>query len=191
MITARTVMITAATTTTVDVVTFHLLALAPAAVGLCCLAADRRRTRAIELGAAVLMVLAMADAAVTAIVPAVFWVVALVGGAMALAAVRGRARVGVASGEMAGGVVMAVHSAAGMVVMAALMLAMIGGGSVPAAPAHHHAGAPALAVAAVVVASAYLVASVVLAVRAHGGLARAQYVAMAGSVGLMALSFAG
>ena len=74
-------MTAAATAATVDSVTFHLLALAPAAIGLCCLAVDRRRARAIELGAGVLMMLAMADAAITAIVPAVFWVVALLGGA--------------------------------------------------------------------------------------------------------------
>lgn len=183
-------MTTAAAATTVDSVTFHLLALAPAAVGLCCLVADRRRARAIELGAAVLVMLAMADAAVTAIVPTVFWVVALVGGAMALAVVRGRARVRDATGDMTGRVSMAVHSAAGMVVMATLMLAMNGGGSVPPPQAHHHTAAPTLAAAAIVVASAYLVASVVLAARAHGGLARAQYVAMAGSVVLMSLSFA-
>ncbi len=184
-------MTAAATAATVDSVTFHLLALAPAAIGLCCLAADRRRARAIELGAGVLMMLAMADAAITAIVPAVFWVVALLGGAMALAAARGRARVRVAVGDMTGGAAMAVHSAAGMVVMATLMLAMTGGAPAPAASAHHHTAAPTLAVAALVVASAYLVASVVLAARTHGGLARVQYVAMAGSVGLMSLSSAG
>lgn len=184
-------MTTAATATRVDSVTFHLLALAPAAIGLCCLAADRRRARVVELGAAVLMMLAMVDAAVTAVVPAVFWVVALLGGAMALAAARGRARVRVAVGDMTGGAAMAVHSAAGMVVMATLMLAMTGGTSVPAAAGHHHSSAPAITVAALVVASAYLVASVVLAARTYGVLARVQYVAMAGSVGLMSLSFAG
>ena len=45
--------------------TLHLLALAPAAVGLCCLAADRRRARAAEVVAAMLMMMAMVDAAVT------------------------------------------------------------------------------------------------------------------------------
>ncbi|MBN9177894.1 MAG: hypothetical protein J0I43_11060 [Microbacterium sp.] len=164
--------------------TFHVLALAPAAVGLCCLAADRRRTRALEVGAALLMMLAMWDAAVTAFVPAAFWTAALVVGGMALAAVRGRVR-----GLRLGGddVSMAVHSAAGMVVMAAMMLAMVGGAAVTAA-SHHHSGTPALAVAAVAGAVAYIVASAALAVRSHGRLARAQYLAMASSVGIMSLS---
>lgn len=191
--------------------TFHVLALAPAAIGLCCLAADRRRARIAELGAAVLMMVAMLDAAITAIVPVVFWVALLVAGAMVLAAVRGRARAGVVAAAGAapsgastmggstmggstmggstiggGGVAMAVHSASGMVVMAALLLAMAGGAA--ATGGHHHGGTPSVAWAATGVAAVYVVASVVLAARTRGMLLRTQYAAMAASVGLMAVA---
>jgi len=67
-------MTTAVTDTTVENVTLHLFALAPATIGLCCLAADRRRARAGELATALLMLVAMADAAVTRLVPVVWWV---------------------------------------------------------------------------------------------------------------------
>lgn len=187
--------------------TLHLLALAPAAVGLCCLAADRRRARAAEVVAAMLMMMAMVDAAVTQLVPAVWWVASLLAGAMALAATRGRARV-VATGSSgpsggagdAGGaamahdampgVAMAVHSAAGMVVMAALLLAM-SASAAGAGAAHHHSGTPAFGPAAMVLGGGYVVASAVFALRSRGALERAQYAAMAGSVALMAAALVG
>lgn len=177
--------------------TFHVLALAPAAIGLCCLAADRRRARVAELGAGLLMLLAMLDAAVTSLVPVVWWVVALVAGAMALAAVYGRSRGPVAAGvtpgartgsgtPMTSGAGMTVHAASGMVVMAALLLSMAGAGGAGVG-AHHHGG-PTLAAAGLVLGGAYLVASVALGVRSSAPLARAQYLAMGASVALMSLA---
>ncbi|MBU4465518.1 MAG: hypothetical protein KKH75_06700, partial [Actinobacteria bacterium] len=67
----------------------HAWALAPAAIGTCCLAADRRRMRAPELAASVLMLFAMLDAASARLVPPVYWAAALLLSAMLLAALRG------------------------------------------------------------------------------------------------------
>ena len=189
MNTARTGMTAHAAAATVDTVPLHLLALAPAAVGLCCLAADGRRARAVELAAALLMIIAMADAAVTALVPAALWAGALIAGAMLLAVTRGRARALAARG-MGGGTAMPVHAASGMLVMAALLLATAGGPAATIA-GHHHSAAPALTLVAAAVATAYVVASAVLTVRARGRLVRAQFVAMAASVGLMSLGLVG
>ncbi len=186
MITAVTVMTTAVTDTTVENVTLHLFALAPATIGLCCLAADRRRARGGELATALLMLVAMADAAVTRLVPVVWWVAMLLAGAIALSAAGGRRR---GSGRSADAVrmPMGLHAAAGMVVMAALMLAMTGGGVADAAH-HHGASAPALAPVGVALAGAYVLGSVRVAVRARTALDRGQYAAMAASVGLMSLA---
>ncbi|WP_157831569.1 MULTISPECIES: hypothetical protein [Microbacterium] len=166
--------------------TLHLFALAPATIGLCCLAADRRRARAGELATALLMLVAMADAAVTRLVPVVWWVAMLLAGAIALSAAGGRRR---GSGRSADAVrmPMGLHAAAGMVVMAALMLAMTGGGVADAAH-HHGASAPALAPVGVALAGAYVLGSVRVAVRARTALDRGQYAAMAASVGLMSLA---
>lgn len=189
---------TAATNTTVEIVTFHLMALAPAAIGLCCLAADRRRARIGELAASVLMMLAMVDAAVGRVVPVVWWVVVLLAGAMALAAAHGRPRSGHRAGSVgAGGATMAVHAAGGMIVMAALLLAMAGGivpGAGAGAGAHVHGGVGGgsfgMGVAAfgAILAGVYVVASVVVIARSRSRLDRGQYAAMAASAGLMAWS---
>ncbi len=146
------------------------------------------------------MMIAMVDAAVTGFVPVIWWVAALVGGAMLLAAVRGRGRAradAAMSDVMGGGTAMAVHSATGMVVMAALMMSMTGGAVVGGAGpggamldgGHaHHTAAPSLAVTGLVLGAAYFVASAGLAWRSRAALDRAQYAAMAGSVTLMSLA---
>ncbi|WP_336631089.1 MULTISPECIES: hypothetical protein [unclassified Microbacterium] len=190
---------TAVTSTTAEIVTFHLMALAPAAIGLCCLAADRRRARIGELAASVLMMLAMVDAAVGRVVPVVWWVVVLLAGAMALAAAHGRPRSGPRAGSAgAGGTTMAVHAAGGMIVMAVLLLAMAGGivsgADAGAGGGHVHGGAggggAGMGVAAfgAILAGVYVVASLIVIARARSRLDRGQYAAMAASAGLMAWS---
>lgn len=180
----------------------HLLALAPAGVGVCCLAADRRRPRGAELATGVLMLVAMADAAGPALMPAVGWAVLLIAASLALVATHGRARGrrAVARAGEPGERAMVVHAAVGMIVMAALMLAMsvgspagagaaaagvAGGGSSlgPSAGPHAHGGSSVAVL--VVLGAVYAVASLVLAVRTRGALGRVQYAAMAASVGLM------
>jgi len=91
---------------------------------------------------------------------------------------------------------MGVHAAGGLVVMAALLLAMVGdaaglGSAGASGSAHHHGTAVAgpIAVGAVL-AGVYVLGSIVIAVRATALLDRAQYVAMATSVALMALALA-
>ncbi|MGB4779129.1 hypothetical protein, partial [Microbacterium sp.] len=181
----------------------------------CCLAADRRRARAGELAAGALMIAAMLDAGLTAIVAPVWWAALLMASALVLAAGPGRVRrrmpieaaTGGSSGSGrslgAGGVIgfgapsappvmasgaMAAHAAAGMIVMAALLLTMATGGVV-ASPGHGHAHTGAVLWPTVLVlCGAYIVASAVLAARARATLDRAQYVAMAASVALMALA---
>lgn len=193
------------TTTTADSVSLHLLSLAPAAVGLCCLAADRRRARALELFAAAIMMLAMADAALSRLVAPVWWCAALLATAVALAAVGGRAR-SRAEMPMSGrhpadavhvgrDTAMGVHAAGGLVVMAALLLAMTGdAGTVGASGAgaiHRHGSAVAgPAAAGVVLAVAYVIGSILIAVRARRALDRVQYAAMAASVALMSVALA-
>lgn len=170
--------------------TVHLLALAPAGVGVCCLAADRRRSRGAELAVGVLMLVAMTDAVVSGILPTVWWTVLLLAAALVLVAVHGRARGRrrpAAGSERA----MVVHSALGMIVMGALMLAMPAASGVAsgtadvarAAGAHAHGGT-SLAVVALL-GAVYAAGSVALAVRAHDVLGRMQYGAMAASVALM------
>lgn len=160
--------------------TLHLLALGPAALSLCCLAADRRARRAGDVVASVVMIVAMADAAVTGLIPVVCWAVVLLAAAMALAA-RARARRADAGGALP------VHAATGMIVMAALMLAMAGDGGALVAPPHSHHAPPAPALVAAISAAAYVGASVVLARRGRSMLDRAQYAGMAASVALMTL----
>ena len=174
----------------------HAWAIAPAAIGTCCLAADRGRVRWPELAASVLMILAMVDAALSHALPAVGWMVVLIGSAIGLAALR---RVRPLHARAAGGAArnvrglgaMTVHTTLGMIAMAALQLAMSGTGAPAAASASHaHGGGSGAGLAAVLLASAvaYIVASLVLAVRAHGRLDRAQYAAMGVSVLAMGLA---
>lgn len=168
----------------------HLLALAPAGVGVCCLAADRRRSRGAELVMGGLMLAAMIDAVAIRAVPTVWWTALLIVAALALVAGhrRTRGRASDAPGERA----MVVHTALGMIVMGALMLTMASGGtsearaSVAAASGHAHGVAAIEAV--VLLGWAYVVVSVGLAVRTRSALVRAQYAAMAASTGLMSVA---
>ncbi|GAA5033194.1 hypothetical protein ACFQRL_03610 [Microbacterium fluvii] len=165
----------------------HAWALAPAAIGTCCLAADRRRVRAPELAASVLMLVAMLDAWSTRLVPAVAWAALLVAGAIVLAMVRSprRGRRAVDSNTVA----MAVHANVGMIAMAALQLGMGVGHTSPGAH-QHGVGAQALTALLILGAVVYAVFSAVVAARAHRPLDRVQTVAMAVAVGLMAVAAA-
>ncbi|WP_438353151.1 hypothetical protein [Microbacterium sp. CJ88] len=173
----------------------HAWALAPAAVGTCCLAARRRRVRVPELAASVLMLLAMMDAASPAprIAP-VWWAAVLLGGAMALAAVRGARRrpacAAARPGALPGALLMSVHTATGMVAMAALLLAMAAGSGTAGAHPHGVSSA-ALHVLLLAGAAAYAVVSAYAVTRAHGTLDRVQYVGMAVSTSVMALALIG
>ncbi|ALJ19456.1 hypothetical protein [Microbacterium sp. No. 7] len=164
----------------------HLLALVPAAIGVCCLALDRRPARAGELVAGVAMLAAMIDAAVTGLVAAVWWAALLVAGALALSAVRGRRRS--AAAAMPGAAAMTMHAATGMIAMAALMIGMPAAGALEVAGHSHGHGAPAIGTAGALLGASYVVASAVLAARTRVALDRAQYGAMAASVGLMSLA---
>nr|WP_100813077.1 hypothetical protein [Microbacterium lacus] len=192
----------------------HLGALAPAAIGACCIAADRRRARAPELAASVLMLVAMLDVVLWGVVAPAAWAAVLIVAAIGLAALRGRAarvRAGASVPVPAARVpvpaarvpvpaarvpstIMTVHATLGLVVMATLVLAMIPDASAPvAAAAHHSTGAPFGLVAA---ASALLfgLVSVIAAGTPHDGEARAsvlergQLIAMGASTAAMGVA---
>ncbi len=163
----------------------HAWALAPAAVGTCCLAAEGRRARMPELAASVLMLLAMMDAARPAsLVAPVFWTALLLAAALALAALRGPRRAG-SAGPTSTQSEPTVHTAVGLVVMGALLVGM--GHADASAGAHEHGG-PALAGVLLVGGTAYALAAAVAALRAHGLLGRAQHLGMAASTALMSLA---
>jgi hypothetical protein len=163
----------------------HAWALAPATIGTCCLAADRRRVRAPALAASVLMLLAMLDSALGRVVAPVFWAAILLAGAMGLAAAqrqRGR-RPRVGAG-------MTLHTAVGMVAMGALLLAM-GHGSA-AGSAHEHGMSSATLLSVLLVGAMVSAgASFVAALRGHGRLDRAQFAAMGASTLVMAMALMG
>lgn len=166
----------------------HVWALAPAAIGTCCLAADRRRVRAPELSVSVLMLVAMADAAYSSVIAPIYWAILLLAAAMALAALRGARR----RGERAphGDRAMTLHSAFGLIVMAALLVAMTGGGpTMMSASEHSHGASGSLLSFAIIVAVAlYAAASGVAAVRSARWLDRAQYAGMGASAVAMAFA---
>lgn len=157
----------------------HVWAVAPAAVGACCLAADRARVRPPEVVASVLMLLAMLDAAVFGVVAPVGWTALLVAAALGLAIWR-RPRQRRTPRVPA---LMTLHTTLGMVVMAALQLGM---GGHTAAHAHGPALAPVLLVAVI----GYTGLSVIAGRRMPARLDRAQIGAMAASVVLMAVASA-
>jgi hypothetical protein len=192
----------------------HLGALAPAAIGACCIAADRRRARTPELAASVLMLVAMLDVVVWGVLAPVVWAAALVVAAIGLAALRGRAarrrsgarvpvpaaRVPVpaarapVSGARVPSSVMTVHATLGLVVMAALVLAMIPDASTASpAASHHSAGAPFELVAAAF-ALLFGIVSVVATRARHGDgartsvLERGQLIAMGVSTAAMGIA---
>lgn len=79
----------------------HATALVPATLGVCCTIGDRRR--AVEVGAGLLMLVAMVDLSLgPGVVPAGLWAVAMLGSAVPLAVFRSH------------------HAAAGMVLMGLL-----------------------------------------------------------------------
>lgn len=191
----------------------HAWALAPAAIGTCCLAADRGRVRAPELAASVLMLLAMVDAASAHLVPPAYWAAALLLSAMLLAALRGprssaarrvhdfppNARVSLRTHAVhtqprralgADSRAMTVHTTVGMVAMAALLLAM--GHADASAGAHvHGTSAATLVIVMVGGATAYAAGSAVAFVRAHGWIDRSQYAAMGSATLVMGLALLG
>ena len=109
--------------------TLHLWAVAPAAIGTCCLAADRARVRPPEVVAAAVMLLAMLDAAVFGVVAPVYWTALLLAAAVGLAIWR-RPRQRRVPRVPA---LMTLHTTLGMVVMAGLQIAM---GAHASAPSH-------------------------------------------------------
>ena len=157
----------------------HAWAVAPAAIGACCLAADRARVRPPEVAASVLMLLAMLDAAVFGVVAPVWWTVLLLAAALGLGAWR-RPRQRRVPRVPA---LMTLHTTLGMVVMAALQIGM---GAHGASTGHAHGVSltPFLLACAV----GYAGLSVVAASRMPTRLDRAQIVAMAASVVLMAVA---
>ncbi|MDQ1084777.1 MULTISPECIES: hypothetical protein [Microbacterium] len=157
----------------------HAWAVAPAAVGACCLAADRARVRPPEVAASVLMLVAMLDAAVFGVVAPVAWTALLVAAALGLAVWR-RPRQRRAPNVPA---LMTLHTTLGMVVMAALQIGM---GAHGGSPGHSHG--VALAPFLLAIAVGYAGLSVVVAKRMPARLDRAQIAAMAVSVGLMAIA---
>ncbi|MFT4212993.1 MAG: hypothetical protein QM626_14100 [Microbacterium sp.] len=166
----------------------HVWALAPAAIGTCCLAADGRRARARvpELVASALMLLAMVDAAGPGWVAPVYSAALLLLAAMALAALRG-ARRGRHRRRTRAELAMTVHAAVGLVVMAALMLGM--GHASGVSGAHVH-GPSAATVTVLFLAggAAYALWSTWEAVRAHSALGRLQFGAMGATTLAMALA---
>ncbi|MFE1663183.1 hypothetical protein [Microbacterium sp. P02] len=193
----------------------HAWALAPAAIGACCVAADRRRARALELAAAALMMLAMLDAVSAApVLPVVVWAAALITCAMVLAAARGArravpvegasaagsgtrgllpgrvARSGpgsrLGSSRAADGRAMTLHTTLGLVLMAALLLGM-GTHAGTGAQGHGHGlSADGFSAMLVVTAVGYAALSGAWAGRAHGWRERTQFAAMGASALLMA-----
>lgn len=157
----------------------HLWAVAPAAIGTCCLAADRARVRPPEVIASVLMLAAMLDAGLFGLLAPVYWTALLLGAALALAmwrSPRSRRRTRVPAA-------MTMHTTLGLIAMAGLPLAM-GGHGTAAGHAHGIALGPLLLVGAL----GYAALSVALMGRMRARLDRAQLGAMGLSVVLMAVA---
>ncbi|MDQ1124839.1 hypothetical protein [Microbacterium trichothecenolyticum] len=157
----------------------HAWAVAPAAVGACCLAADRARVRPPEVMASVLMLLAMLDAGLSRLVAPVWWTAMLLAGAVTLAIWR-RPRQRRPPRVPA---LMTMHTTLGMIVMAGLQVGMAGHAGT-SGHAHGLDPAPVLIGAATV----YAVLSVGVIGRMPARLDRGQIGAMAASVVLMAVA---
>jgi hypothetical protein len=166
----------------------HAWSLAPAAIGTCCVAADRARGRRAELAASAVMLLAMLDAAGgQPVLPPVLWTALLLAAAMGLAVIRrprsARSRLGGSRRAS----VMHLHTTIGLVLMAALVLGMPSA-DVDGAHVHGGVGVGAFVVGLAAASGAYLAASALLALRAHPWRDRAQLGAMGASAALMALA---
>ncbi|MDF2992765.1 MAG: tRNA-dihydrouridine synthase [Microbacterium sp.] len=181
MTTARTVTTVTATRTTVERMSeiLHAWAVAPAAVGACCLAADRARVRPPEVVASVLMLVAMLDAAVFGVVAPVGWTALLLTAALGLAVWRRPRQRRITRAPA----MMTLHTTLGMVVMAALQLGMGGHGA-----STGHAHGVGLAPFLLAIAVGYAGLSVAAIRRMPARLDRAQIGAMAASVVLMAVA---
>lgn len=186
----------------------HVAALLPATLGVCC-TAGRRRIGA-ELGAAIVMLVAMVDLALGVVsVPPVVWTAVLVATSLVVVGLGRRTREGAhpartdrgpgsAGGRSNGMVAFAAVGSLVMAGLAALMAAPVGGmaagAGLGAATAHHAANSPAgLLPSVVLVASAaFAIVVVVVAVRAayerRSRLEIAELGSMAASVVLMALA---
>ncbi|MBW9111537.1 hypothetical protein [Microbacterium ureisolvens] len=168
----------------------HAWAIAPAAIGACCVAADRGRARWSDAVASALMLIAMLDAAITGLVAPVYWAAVLLGSAMALAAWQ-RPRRGAGGRAASAPGPMAVHTGLGLVAMAALQVGMTPpSAATTAAAAHAHGGAGGGALLAALLlggAVAYAALSALLVLRSHRPLDRAQLICMGISVLLMAV----
>ena len=159
--------------------TLHLWAVAPAAIGTCCLAADRARVRPPEVVASVLMLLAMLDAGLFGLVAPVYWTALLTTAALALAAWRRPRQRRTPPVPTP----MTLHTTLGLVIMAALQLAMGAHGS-PTGHTHGVTLVPVLVVAVV----GYAGLSVLTMHRMPARLDRAQIGAMTASLVLMAVA---
>jgi hypothetical protein len=161
----------------------HAGALAPALVSVCCVAADRRRARAREVGASVLMLTAMVDASLTQFVAPILWAGLLIVAGMGMAATHRRRPVTAAPRGVHPATI--VHTELGMVLMAVLLVTM---SSTHASTAHSHHGLSAAGLNMVVAGAGlgYAAWSAHAARRAAGRLASAQFAAMGLSVLVMA-----
>ncbi|WP_396667342.1 hypothetical protein [Microbacterium sp. R86528] len=168
---------------------FHVGALVPAAIGTCCIAADRRWVRAPELLASLIMLTAMLDVMFWSVIAPVFWSAVLIAFALLMVAVRGLAcgaRNGPRSARMMGA-----HSALGMVVMAVIVMAMAPAGSPVelSAGVHQHAStAVSYLTFCVAIAVGYGGWSLATAMHRHGRfsrLARLEISAMGVSTAIM------
>lgn len=159
--------------------TLHLWAVAPAAIGTCCLAADRARVRPPEVAASVVMLLAMLDAAIFGVVAPVYWTGLLLAAALGLAVWR-RPRQRRSPRVPP---TMTLHTALGLVLMAALQVSMGAHGS-PSGHSHGLTLAPFLTAGVL----AYAAVSVAAIRRMPGRLDRAQIAAMAASLAVMSLA---
>lgn len=173
------------TTTTEVIDVLHAGALAPAIASACCVAADRRRTRAREVSASALMLLAMVDASLTGFVAPVFWAALLLAAGMAMAASHRRRPVTAGPGRTHP--VMGIHTALGMVLMAMLLVTM---SSTHTASTHAHHGVSAAGLNALVAAAALVYAgwSAYAARRAAERLTSAQFATMGLSVLVMTVA---
>lgn len=171
----------------------HTWAIAPAAIGACCLAADRGRARWPDAVVSALMLAAMLDAVLTRFLAPVYWAAILIGAAMALAAATSPRRRS-ASPTPRGG--MGVHTALGLIAMATLQLGMAHGtadgalAGMAAAHAHGDTGRTLSATAMVIGAIAYAAFTAALLTRSHRALERVQLACMGVSVLLMAVGAA-